>query len=316
MLAEVSLTAEQRRPFEFVLAVEAARLRTGTKEHQAIAVGLQSVSDALAALPPGPIVVALEHDEMYMLGVRNHVDMSELEEYARDNRASLLYRREPAPFVDEAIGAAIARFYPEVVENPEAFDFRLEQPLFLEIGFKIDTAMTEAAPRARGLYNKERGEIIRRSRADQQARAERRGRAYPKNAALNVWRPAVRVSHVGPGEMAEADLNGTRVLVANIDGEYYAIDGYCTHVPQLSALNSLANGTLDTDQACVTCPWHGAQFSLRSGKAVRGPYDPAFRKEHFIQGRVLSVVDARRTTKDVQTYATKIENGYVWVNVA
>lgn len=316
MLAELSLTAEERRPFEYVLMLEALRLRHGTKEHQAAAVGLQSVLDGLRDVPHGPVELAFEHDEMYLLGVRNYVDMTELDEYARDNRAARQYRGEQAPFVDAYVEAAITRYYPEVIADPASFDFRLEQPIFLEVGFKIDKAMSEAAPRVRGLYNKERAEIIRRSRADQAARAERRGRVYPKNASIEAWRPAVRIGHVGPGEMTSVDLGGSAILVANVGGEFYAINARCTHVPQLSALSNLAHGTLDSAEACVTCPWHGATFSLRSGHAVRGPYNPEFKQAHAVGGRVLSLVDARRTTKDVQTYRTKVAEGWVWVDVS
>ncbi|MBY0359062.1 MAG: non-heme iron oxygenase ferredoxin subunit [Candidatus Obscuribacterales bacterium] len=56
-------------------------------------------------------------------------------------------------------------------------------------------------------------------------------------------------------------LNGKRVLVANVDGVFYAIDDRCTH----------DNGPLGEGELCgseVECPRHGARFDLRTGKAL------------------------------------------------
>ena len=58
-------------------------------------------------------------------------------------------------------------------------------------------------------------------------------------------------------------VGGKEVLLANVDGSYYAIANTCTH-----AGGSLAKGSLDG--SIVTCPRHGAQFDLKTGMAVRG----------------------------------------------
>ena len=56
-------------------------------------------------------------------------------------------------------------------------------------------------------------------------------------------------------------VGGKEVLLANVDGSYYAIANTCTH-----AGGSLAKGSLDGNT--VTCPRHGARFDLMTGKAV------------------------------------------------
>jgi len=56
------------------------------------------------------------------------------------------------------------------------------------------------------------------------------------------------------------------ILVFNIDNEYYAIENMCTH-----ASLPLDGGELDGD--ILTCPFHGAQFCIKTG-AVKAP--PAF----------------------------------------
>ena len=73
-----------------------------------------------------------------------------------------------------------------------------------------------------------------------------------------------KISDIVPGKMIKASIDGRDVLVANIDGEYYATDDTCTH-----SGSSLSEGKLD---GCViTCGWHGAQFDCKTGKLVKFP---------------------------------------------
>jgi 3-phenylpropionate/trans-cinnamate dioxygenase ferredoxin subunit len=315
MTCILEVAPEERTAFAYLLLAEAGRLRSGTREHQEIAAGLRSLYDGFVAAPEGPVEVEMLNDEAYMLGVRNHADASELEEYWLDNKASMRHRHEPAPFPDPDIGRAIQAFFPEVVSDPENWHFNQVRPIFTELGFKIDRAVTEGAPRVRGLYNKERAEIIRRTRQMQAERAVQRGRNYPRGVEFDAWRRAIRVEHLAPGEMTEIKLDGNRLLLANVDGDYFAIDGSCTHAPELSALSGLADGQFDPATYCVTCPWHGAQYDLRNGRVQRQPYAPEFNRDHLVKGRLLSVVDFRRTASDLRTYETKVDDGYVWVNV-
>jgi len=69
---------------------------------------------------------------------------------------------------------------------------------------------------------------------------------------------------VVPGQMRVLDLQGTKVNVANADGNLYAFDDTCTH-----AGCSLARGKLDG--TTVTCACHGSQFDVTSGAVLRGP---------------------------------------------
>lgn len=66
---------------------------------------------------------------------------------------------------------------------------------------------------------------------------------------------------LAPGRMVAVEVEGQRILLANVDGSYYAIADRCTH-----AGGSLSKGTLEG--STVTCPRHGAQFDVRTGKAV------------------------------------------------
>ena len=69
---------------------------------------------------------------------------------------------------------------------------------------------------------------------------------------------------VAAGTMRVVDVGGTKVNVANVNGRLYAFDDTCTHRGC-----SLAKGKLDG--TTVTCPCHGSQFDVTSGKVLRGP---------------------------------------------
>jgi len=72
------------------------------------------------------------------------------------------------------------------------------------------------------------------------------------------------LSDVPAGKMKQVELNGKIIMLANVDGRIYAIAGLCTHQKGV-----LANGTLEGK--VVTCPRHGSQFDVTSGKNLRGP---------------------------------------------
>ncbi|MFN8521845.1 MAG: non-heme iron oxygenase ferredoxin subunit [Chloroflexota bacterium] len=73
-----------------------------------------------------------------------------------------------------------------------------------------------------------------------------------------------QTSEIPPGTMKEVDLDGESVVVVNVAGQYYAIEGVCTHQG-----GPLGEGQLK--DCVVTCPWHSAAFDVRSGDAVHLP---------------------------------------------
>ena len=74
----------------------------------------------------------------------------------------------------------------------------------------------------------------------------------------------LEASELAPGKMICVDVNGQRVLVANVDGVFYATDDTCTHEDA-----SLSSGSLKGE--LVKCPLHGSRFSLRTGEAMEDP---------------------------------------------
>lgn len=69
---------------------------------------------------------------------------------------------------------------------------------------------------------------------------------------------------VADGAMRVFLVAGTKVNVANANGQLYAFDDTCTHMGC-----SLANGELEG--TIVTCACHGSQFDVTSGSVIRGP---------------------------------------------
>ena len=53
-------------------------------------------------------------------------------------------------------------------------------------------------------------------------------------------------------------------MVANIDGEFFAVDDTCTHSGA-----SLSEGELNGN--VVTCGWHKAEFDCKTGKLAKFP---------------------------------------------
>ena len=59
-------------------------------------------------------------------------------------------------------------------------------------------------------------------------------------------------------------MAGRIVALFNVDGAFYAIDGICSH-----AGGPLGEGTLSGCE--VTCPWHGWQFDVTTGRHALTP---------------------------------------------
>jgi 3-phenylpropionate/trans-cinnamate dioxygenase ferredoxin subunit len=65
--------------------------------------------------------------------------------------------------------------------------------------------------------------------------------------------------------MKRVEIDGHPLLIANVDGDYYAVDDTCTHEDA-----SLSTGSLKGH--LIKCPLHGSRFNVRTGAV---PEDPA-----------------------------------------
>jgi NADPH-dependent 2,4-dienoyl-CoA reductase/sulfur reductase-like enzyme/nitrite reductase/ring-hydroxylating ferredoxin subunit len=98
------------------------------------------------------------------------------------------------------------------------------------------------------------------------------------------------------GEMKEVSADGTRVLLARIEGEFHAVGATCPHYGA-----PLAEGTLSGTR--VVCPWHHACFDVTTGGLEEPPaLDSLPRYEVRVEGgrvfaRVPEAADDRVTPR-------------------
>jgi nitrite reductase/ring-hydroxylating ferredoxin subunit len=81
---------------------------------------------------------------------------------------------------------------------------------------------------------------------------------------MSNWVRIATVDDCPPGNALECVAGGRIVALFNVDGAYYALDGICPHQG-----GPLGKGTLA--DCVVTCPWHGFQFDVRTGRNVSNP---------------------------------------------
>src|SRR5947209_16460049 len=74
----------------------------------------------------------------------------------------------------------------------------------------------------------------------------------------------VKVAEIPAGTIRELQVEGKAVAVANVGGKIYAINNTCLHRG-----GPLGEGSLEG--TVVTCPWHGWQFDVSSGRFVASP---------------------------------------------
>jgi nitrite reductase/ring-hydroxylating ferredoxin subunit len=72
------------------------------------------------------------------------------------------------------------------------------------------------------------------------------------------------VAEIPPGKARMFEVGGRRIAVFHVDGAFYAIDDECTHEGGPLSEGAVSDG-------CVTCPWHGAEFDLRTGQVLTPP---------------------------------------------
>ena len=71
-------------------------------------------------------------------------------------------------------------------------------------------------------------------------------------------------SEISKGKMKGFEVKGNKLLIANVNGKYYSVCSICPH-----RKGPLQEGELNGNN--VTCPWHGSEFDITSGKVTKGP---------------------------------------------
>ncbi len=93
------------------------------------------------------------------------------------------------------------------------------------------------------------------------------------------------VNDVKPNSMIGVEANNQKILIANVNGTFYAIGNKCMHRGC-----QLSKGELEGET--VICPCHGSIYDLKTGNFLKGP-----------------------TKKGEPKYELKVENGDIMINV-
>lgn len=70
-----------------------------------------------------------------------------------------------------------------------------------------------------------------------------------------------KAEELEPGKGMVVDVGGRAVALFNVGGAFHAVDNTCLH-----RQGPLGEGELDEE--IVTCPWHGWQYDVTTGKNV------------------------------------------------
>ena len=74
-----------------------------------------------------------------------------------------------------------------------------------------------------------------------------------------MWHDVGSLANVPEGTGREVVVAGRILAIFRVGADVYAIDGMCAHQG-----GPLAEGSIEA--GIVTCPWHGWQYDVRSGR--------------------------------------------------
>ena len=106
------------------------------------------------------------------------------------------------------------------------------------------------------------------------------------------WVRVAALDDCPPGMAGEWVVEGQVLAWFHVDGEIYVLDGVCPHQG-----GPLARGRLD--RSVVTCPWHGWQFDVRTGRHQVNPSLRHPRHRVKVEGNdILVQLDESRSASD------------------
>ena len=121
-------------------------------------------------------------------------------------------------------------------------------------------------------------------------------------------------SEIEKGKMKSVDVKGVDVLVANVDGKFYAMDDRCGHMNAMLSMGALRG-------KIVVCPFHFAEFDVTTGKKIKEPKEETFGDmSKFPEDLQKFMIYAKKLvdpvkTYDMQTYEIKVENDKIFVRL-
>ncbi|MBI5299882.1 MAG: bifunctional 3-phenylpropionate/cinnamic acid dioxygenase ferredoxin subunit [Deltaproteobacteria bacterium] len=106
----------------------------------------------------------------------------------------------------------------------------------------------------------------------------------PKTKKTTQEYAVAKVNEISPGTAKQVEVGEDTIAIFNVNGKFYAIADTCTH-----AHASLSEG--EVEDHTVTCPLHGAQFDIRTGKNLCLPaVEPVQKYNLKIEDDVIKIV--------------------------
>jgi 3-phenylpropionate/trans-cinnamate dioxygenase ferredoxin component len=75
---------------------------------------------------------------------------------------------------------------------------------------------------------------------------------------------AAKTADIPAGAIREFQVNGKSVAIACLEGKFFAINSICLH-------HGGPLGEGDLEGPIVSCPWHGWQYDVTTGKLIQQP---------------------------------------------
>jgi nitrite reductase/ring-hydroxylating ferredoxin subunit len=123
-----------------------------------------------------------------------------------------------------------------------------------------------------------------------------------------------KTGEIEPGKMKSVDVKGMDVLLANVDGKFYALDDRCGHANAMLSMGTLRG-------KIVICPFHFAEFDVTTGQKIKGPHEESFGNlDKLPEDMQKFLIYAKKLadpikTYDMQTHEVKVEEGKIFIRL-
>jgi nitrite reductase/ring-hydroxylating ferredoxin subunit len=133
-----------------------------------------------------------------------------------------------------------------------------------------------------------------------------------------------RADEIAPGERKVVQVGGRSIGVFNVGGEYYAVRNRCPHQGGplcegvlFAPLRSAGPGEYarGSDGEIIRCPWHGWEFSVRTGRSW---FDPERTRVRSYPARIRSGTELEPVAEpelQAEIYPVRRDGAYVVVEL-
>ncbi|MGD0330435.1 MAG: Rieske 2Fe-2S domain-containing protein [Nitrososphaeria archaeon] len=129
---------------------------------------------------------------------------------------------------------------------------------------------------------------------------------------------AAKTVDVPTGKMKHVEVEGKEIMIANVEGKFYAASDRCGHMNARLSMGIL-------NKTIVICSYHFSRFDLTTGRLVSGPVPTSTssilgslpenvkKMAEQMQKRTEELQSAIKTY-DLQTYQVKVEGEDILIN--